>query len=881
MAESFASDIANSLLCKIASCAYEEASRAYGVYKDLLGIKDTLSIVSGVLLDAEHKKDQKHGLREWLRQIHNICSDAENVLDGFDLQEKRKQVLEASGSTRTKVCHLFSSSNPLAFRFRMARQIKEIRDRLNKVAADGTMFGLATINVDPGLVVQRREMTYPHVDASSVIGRESDREEIIKLLIKPHPQGDGDGDKRLCVIPIVGIGGLGKTTLAKLVFNDKRMDKLFQLKMWVCVSVDFDINQLIIKIINSIQKIKIINSANTSTFSSSSASMNSFDHQENINNLDMVQLVSLLIKKLYGKKFLLVLDDVWNEDRAKWIELKDLIKVCASGSKIVVTTRSKSIASMMGNFPAYILKGLSRKNCLSLFVQWAFKEGEEEKHPNLVEIGKEIVKKCQGVPLAVRALGSSLFSNFDLSKWEFVRDSKIWNLEQKKDGILSALKLSYDQMSSYLRQCFLCFSLFPKDHIFNSDVMCSLWVALGLVQSLNGSEKLESMAREYIDELHSRSFLQDVNDYGSYCEFKVHDLIHDLALYFAREDFVAIDSHTQNIPQQVRHLSVIENDTLDHGLFPKSRSVRTILFPNLGVGLASVSVLDTWLSRYKYLRYLNLSDSSFETMSNSITKLEHLRFLDLSRNKKIKRLPKSICKLLNLQVLSVSGCTELEKMPKGLGKLISLQRLTITTKQSVLPQGEFERLIHLQTLSFHICDNMKFLFRQILPSIEELYFYSCRCLESIPLYIFPKLQTLYIRNCEKLNLLSNNECPMQRLRIKHLYLVGFSTHQTLPGWILYARETLETLEINCFPNLKTLPEYLTTMTCLKRLYIISCHQLLNLPSDLHRLTVLEDLRIIDCPELNRKCQPQSGEYWPMISHIKSIFFNEPEGEKKE
>jgi hypothetical protein len=97
-----------------------------------------------------------------------------------------------------------------------------------------------------------------------------------------------------------------------------------------------------------------------------------------------------------------------------------------------------------------------------LFVQWAFKEGGEEKHPNLVEIGKEIVKKCQGVPLAVRTLGSSLFSNFDLSKWEFVRDSKIWNLEQKKDGILSALKLSYDQMSPYQHNVFFVFPFFPK-----------------------------------------------------------------------------------------------------------------------------------------------------------------------------------------------------------------------------------------------------------------------------------------------------------------------------------------------------------------------------------------------------------------------------------
>jgi hypothetical protein len=134
--------------------------------------------------------------------------------------------------------------------------------------------------------------------------------------------------------------------------------------------------------------------------------------------------------------------------------LKDLLKGGAIGSKIIVTTRANSIASMMGDVPSYVLKGLSQENCLSLFVKWVFKEGEGEKYPNLVEIGKEIVKKCQGVPLAVRSLGSSLFSNFDVSKWEFVRDSEIWNLEQKQDDILPALKLSYDQLPSYLRCCF-------------------------------------------------------------------------------------------------------------------------------------------------------------------------------------------------------------------------------------------------------------------------------------------------------------------------------------------------------------------------------------------------------------------------------------------
>ncbi|WVZ08126.1 hypothetical protein V8G54_021472, partial [Vigna mungo] len=167
MAEYFVFDIAESLVRKLASFVCEEASRVYEVYDDVKGIKDTLSIVKGVLLDAEQKKEQRHGLREWIRQIQTVCLDAEDVLDGLDCQNVRKQFLKASGSTRMKVRHFFSPSNSLVFRFQMARQVKNIRRRLDKIAADGNKFGLERIEVDNRLV-QRREMTYSHVDASGV-----------------------------------------------------------------------------------------------------------------------------------------------------------------------------------------------------------------------------------------------------------------------------------------------------------------------------------------------------------------------------------------------------------------------------------------------------------------------------------------------------------------------------------------------------------------------------------------------------------------------------------------------------------------------------------------------------------------------------------------
>ncbi|RDX69874.1 putative disease resistance protein RGA3, partial [Mucuna pruriens] len=819
MAESFVSDVAESLLGKLVSYVYEEASRAYGVYEDLQGIKDTLSIVKGVLLDAEEKKDRKHGLREWLRQIQNVCFDAEDVLDGFECQNLRKQVVKASGSTRMKVGHFFSLSNSLVFRHRMAHQIKDVRERLDKIAADGNKFGLEKIDVDLRLV-QRREMTYSHVDASDVIGRESDKEEIIKLLMQPHPDYDGHGDKSVCVIPIVGIGGLGKTTLAKLVFNDKRMDELFQLKMWVCISDDFDIRQIIIKIINSA-------SASAPT------------------------LQSRLRLKLSGQKLLLVLDDIWNDDYAKWIELKNLIKVGAKGSKIIVTTRSNSIASMMGTVPSYILEGLSPENCLSLFVRWAFKDGQEKQYPNLMEIAEEIVKKCRGVPLAVRTLGSSLFSTSDLDKWEFVRDHEMWNLKQKKDDILPALKLSYDQMPSYLRHSFAFFSLYPKDYGIASPEIANLWVSLGFLRSPDRSQKLENIARHYIDELHSRSFLEDFEDFGPFYYFKLHDLVHDLALYVAKEEFLMVDSRTGNIPEQVRYLSIVENYSLDHALFPKCRSLRTVIFPIEGVGLASESLLETWVSRYRYLRVLDLSDSSFETLPNSVAKLEHLRLLDLSNNPNIKKLPRSICKLQNLQVFSASGCKKLKRFPKGFGKLINLRELKITTKQSFLSQDEFARLSNLQTLSFEYCDNLKFLFEREeltqLSSLQILVIRSCGSLKSLPLHILPKLEALFVADCEMLNLLVDDESPIQGLKMKFLHVENFPRLTRLPGWIEGAADTLQTMMIYNLPKLWTLPECLPRMTHLKRLHVAECPSLLFPQNHMHRLTTLEDLSVDGSP----------------------------------
>jgi len=635
--------------------------------------------------------------------------------------------------------------------------------------------------------------------------------------------------------------------------------------MWVCVSDDFDIKQLIIKIINS---------AND---------QDAPPHPQNLNKLDLEQLQNQLTNKLSGQKLLLVLDDVWNEDRVKWVELRNLIQVSVSGSKILVTTRSHSIASMMGTVPSHILEGLSEEDSLSLFVKWALKKGEEEKHPGLVNIGREIVKKCRGLPLAVRTLGSLLFSKFEASEWEYVRDNGIWNLPQKKDDILPALKLSYDLMPSYLMQCFAMFSLYPKDYEFNSFEISALWGALGLIALPKKNRTLEDVANQYLHELLSRSFIQDFADCGTFYIFKIHDLVHDLALFIARNECLHVSSNIQNILDNVQRLPFAESSLLGNLVTKKSATVRTLIFPNGAAAANGEALLNTCLSKFKCLRVLCLSGSTFETLPRTIAKLKHLRYLDISQNLNIKSLPEFICKLQSLQVLSLAGCLELEALPKGLRKLISLRFLEFSIKQSVLPVNEIANLGSLEILTVEACHNVESIFGGVkFAALKTLRVENCGSLKCLPLdgKNFPQLETFVILDCGNLDLEvwkgNHHEEQTHKLKLKTVKFASLSQLVALPEWLQEAANSLQGLSILDCDNIETLPDWLTTMTHLKTLSIRYCSKLVSLPHDIHHLTALESLRIEGCVELCKKYQPHVGEFWAKISHIKNIVIDETE-----
>lgn len=269
----------------------------------------------------------------------------------------------------------------------MGHKLMEIRKKLTAIVNDEKRFLLKERPVESTRVVSRmrfRVQSHSYV-RGMVFGREDDKRAIIKLLLDPNVE------ENVSVIPIVGIGGLGKTTLAQYVYNDEIVRNYFDLTLWVCVPDDFNVKIIIEKILMAAGR--------------------------ELPNLAMDQLESQLRKRIEQKIYLLVLDDVWNEDPHKWDILKSLLMDGAKGSKIVITTRSRLVAEITNPVLVYTLRGLSEGQSWSLFKQVAFSRNlPETNNDELETIAREIVHKCQGVPLAIKAIGNVLYSKHE-SEW--------------------------------------------------------------------------------------------------------------------------------------------------------------------------------------------------------------------------------------------------------------------------------------------------------------------------------------------------------------------------------------------------------------------------------------------------------------------------------
>ncbi|XP_042954715.1 putative disease resistance protein RGA3 [Carya illinoinensis] len=573
-----------------------------------------------------------------------------------------------------KVQNFFSKLNQLVCDFKIGHEIKAIRQKLDAIANDSKLLCPVAI----GVSARERDYTHSFVLKEEVIGREDDKKEIIDRLLS-----DSNVEGNVGILPITGIGGLGKTTLAQLIFNDLKVDAHFQLKMWVCVSDNFVVRKVVENILQSATKRK----------------------QESV---EMDTLVHRLREKIGGKKYLLVLDDVWddvcNQDVRKWHELKKLLMSGAIGSRILLTTRSAQVARITQSIEPYSLQCLDSQKSWCLFKQVAFVDGQEPVNSRKkVEVGKKIVEKCSGVPLVIKTIGSSLIFK-DSEEWVNFEKNKL--AKTKENEIIPTLKLSYDQLPSHLKQCFAYCSIFPKDYVMEKSKLINLWIAQGFIKPSNPNECLEDVGHEYFMDLLWRSFFQKAK--MDAFTIKMHDLMHDLAMSEAGSLITRLESESGKIiigDQKTRHVSVVNNIDFSF-LIPTSSSrasrIRTLLclggFKN-PFEYSSTSCKAIF-SSLKFLRVLGLRRRRLDMVPNSICKLKHLRDLDLSENWKIEKLPDSISRLQNLYTLRLSGCERLKELPTGITKLVNLRHLYNDGggRLTYMPRG-LGQLKNLQTLS--------------------------------------------------------------------------------------------------------------------------------------------------------------------------------------
>ncbi|KAG6679192.1 hypothetical protein I3842_14G118400 [Carya illinoinensis] len=585
----------------------------------LNNLKDVLLSVGAVLEDAEDKQVTNSNVKRWLDDLKNAVYDADDVLDQIATKALQSKLdAEFGTNIASKVRNSIHTSR---FFNKIEVRIKGVLGRLEYLANQLTVMSLVQAST-VGRKPSERLPSTSLVEDSEICGRNDDKEKIINMLLP-----DDARDNKIGVIAIVGMGGLGKTTLAQLVYNDKKVQKHFDLVAWICVSEEFEMFKVM----------KTILEAVTSSTS-------------DIQDLNRLQLQ--VNERLMGKKFLLVLDDVWNRNYADWEILSNAFKSGAQGSRIIVTTRDLGVASVMRAFATHHLKKLQEEDCWELFARHAFHDANSNMNSEFEALGRQIFEKCKGLPLAIKLTGALLRDKVDVSEWDTVLNSEIWSPSSNQEiQILPALRLSYKHLPSYIKRCFAYCSIFPKDYAFKKDQLVLLWMAEGPLHEIE-NKTMEEVGNDYFVTLVSRSLFQKSSEDET--SFEMHDLINDLAKFVSGEFTfrLEVDSRSQRNVDKARHVS----KKLLRDLLPMLSCLRVLSLSN----------------------YENLCD-----LPESIGKITQLRYLDIS-NTAIRRLPDSLCKLYNLRTLKFSDCSYLKALPRDMQKLVNLRHLDLTGTRCIM-----------------------------------------------------------------------------------------------------------------------------------------------------------------------------------------------------
>ncbi|XP_038975759.1 putative disease resistance protein RGA4 isoform X2 [Phoenix dactylifera] len=618
-------------------------------------VKARLPRIRAVIQAAEGRPIRDPALAAWLRQLKDAAYEADDLLDEFEFKELHDKL-----HSKSKVSDFVTPAVKLLKHFIMSdddlKNLKNLAGNLEKIYLDINYMEeqLKDYNSQQRSVTRETSSIIQDI----VVGRDKERDLILDVLLHlaDEPESSikcGAGSSSypsLGVLPIVGIGGVGKTALAQLIYNDERVARHFALRKWVYVFDYFDVKR--------ISKELVYDSV----------------HDGIPDDISLDGILGKVGDATRNKRFLFVLDDVWDETGSKWRELRGILTSGAKGSMVLVTTQSPVVAEVMGTMDPIELKSLQEDDYWILFEHCAFGEKilEKERREKLQTIGRKISEKLHGLPLAGKVLGSLLNSKLDEDYWKMILASEWWEHEYVLDNILPSLALSYEHLNANLKQCFAYCSIFPRGYVLEKDRLVQMWMAQGFIQNKSRVRmRMEDIGGQIFDELTSRYFfLPTLND-----KHVMHDLIRELAVFVSLDECLVISDEKGEIPETIRHLT-LRTDRLDAITDTcRLQNLRSILLFGDYDSERFYDFLDGMLKQSKSLRVLDLSYSSvkLKKLPDAISGLSHLRYLDVSCTK-IKQLPKSFGRLCHLQVLRMRSC-HLKRLPEDMNKLINLRHL--------------------------------------------------------------------------------------------------------------------------------------------------------------------------------------------------------------
>ncbi|KAJ0974284.1 hypothetical protein J5N97_016249 [Dioscorea zingiberensis] len=661
--------IVGKLLERVTGLVEEKAIMVLGVKDELQKLQRTMKRIGLLLKDAEKKSIEDESIKGWIAELKDFLYDADDIIDRcmnegtMILQDQPDRELSSSQTVCCKL-PLFCSVQSLQFRHAIAIDIKSLNDKLEVIYKAKDLLHLLPSRSNQVYTTSR--VTDGH--SSSLVESDVVGFEIIEATTRLVESFISVEEQKCLVSSIVGMGGIGKTTLAQSIFNDPKIKNNFLLHSWSCVS-KLSEPELLKEIIR-----------------------NCDGHYGEATTI--TELQKILRDTIYGKHLFLVLDDVW--DSNKWVDLlRNPVESGATKVRVLVTTRDVNVARKLGSVHIHNVNKLTTDSGWELLCKKVFTGRNLEDKQSLRDIGMQIVEKCDGLPLAIKTIAGVLITkDYSRKEWKRVLENSAWDTSGLPEDLHKALYISYEALSSPLRRCFLHCSLCLVE--IDSDIVVREWIAEGYIKE-EKNELMEDIAEDYYKELIKRSLIQPVPKFVDESVCTMHDSLRTLANVLGQDENLCGDPQEADLnstPTKLRRLLI--SSTKDDVSLPQiilnQKCLRTLL-----ISTPPTLEMDVIMS-FSLLRVLRLNGEMINHLPNEIEDLIHLRSLNLN-NTSLQELPDSLGRLTNLQFLTLSDCEALQTLPKSITKLCNLRCLDLErTYVNHMPKGigKLEKLNDLE-----------------------------------------------------------------------------------------------------------------------------------------------------------------------------------------